>query len=79
MNVGFPSYVLFTDNGGEFANIKMDKLTSKLNLQVKFGPSYSPWSNGLNECNHALADLNIKKIIDEEKVDLSDSLVKAAT
>ena len=32
MNVGFPSYVLFTDNGGEFANIKMDKLTSKLNL-----------------------------------------------
>ena len=49
MNVGFSSQGFFADNGGEFANIKLDKLTSKLGLSVKFGPSYSPWSNGLNE------------------------------
>ena len=42
MNVGFPSQGFFADNGGKFANIKLDKLTSKLGLTVKFGPSYSP-------------------------------------
>ena len=48
MNVGFPSQGFFADNGGEFANIKLDKLISKLGLTVRFGPSYSPWSNGIN-------------------------------
>ena len=52
LNVGFPSVGFFADNGGEFANTKLDKLTSRLGLTVKFGPSYSPWSNGLNERNH---------------------------
>ena len=41
-NVGYPSVGYFADNGGEFANIKLDKLTSKLGLSVKFGPSNSP-------------------------------------
>ena len=57
----------------------MDKLTSKLGLSVKFGPSYSPGSNGLNEQNHASADITIKKLMEEHKVAMSDSLVKAAT
>ena len=43
MSVGFPSQGFFADNGGEFANIKLDELTSKLRLTVKFGPSYSLW------------------------------------
>ena len=60
MNVGFPSQGFFADNGGEFANIKLDELTSKLGLTVKFGPSYSLWSNHLNERNHASADITIK-------------------
>ena len=47
MSLGFPSYGHFADNGGEFSNIKLDELTSKLRLIVKFGPAYSPWSNGL--------------------------------
>ena len=78
MNVGFPSQEFFADNGGEFANIKLDESTSKLGFSVKFGPSYSPWSNGLNERNHASADITIKKLMEEQKVSLSDSLVKAA-
>ena len=78
INVGFPSQRFFADNGGEFANIKLDELTSKLGLSVKFGPSYSPWSNGLNERNHASADITIKKLMDEHKVSLSDPLMKAA-
>ena len=76
--VGFPSHGFFADNGGEFSNIKLDELTSKLGLTVKFGPTYSPWSNGLNERNHALADLTIKKLLEENKTALNDSLVKAA-
>ena len=35
MNVEFPSQGFFADNGGEFANIKLDELTSKLGLTVK--------------------------------------------
>ena len=76
-SVGFFSHGFFADNGGEFSNIKLDELTSKLGLTVKFGPAYSPWSNGLNERNHASADQTIKKLL-EEKTALNDSLVKAA-
>jgi len=79
MNVGFLSHGFFADNGGKFSTIKLDELTSKLGLTVKFGPAYFPWSNGLNDRNHAFADLTIKKLIEEKKVPLSDSLVKAAS
>ena len=48
MSVGFPSHGFFADNGGKFSDIKLDELTSKLGLTVKFGPAYSPWSNRLN-------------------------------
>ena len=73
MSVGFPSYGFFVDNGGEFSNIKLDDLTSKLEFTVKFRPTFSPWSNGLNKRNHALADLNIHKLI-EEKTALDDCI-----
>ena len=78
LNVGFPSVCFFADNGGEFANTKLDELTSKLGLTVRFGPSYSPWSNGLNERNHASADITIKKMMEDRKMPLTDALVKAA-
>ena len=41
-NFGYPSVGYFADNGGEFANIKLDELTSKLGLTIKFGLDYSP-------------------------------------
>ena len=50
----------------------MDKLTSTLDILVKFAPSY------LSERNHAPVDITIKKLMEEEKVALSDSLIKAA-
>ena len=68
MNVGFPSHGFFADNGGEFSRFKLDKLMSKLGLSIRFGPAYSPWSNGLNERNHASAHLTIKKMMEEGKV-----------
>ena len=78
--VGFPSEGYWADNGGEFANVKMDELCSKLNLRIKFGPSYSPWSNGINERNHASADITIKKLLSESGsgLKLNDDLVNAA-
>ena len=78
MNVGFPSQRFFADNSGEFANIKLAELTSKLRLTVKFGPSYYLWSNGINERNHASMDITIKNLMEEHKTPLTDSLVKAA-
>ena len=79
MNVGFPSHKFFADNGGEFSNIKLDELTSKLGPSIKFGPAYSPWSNGLKKRNHPSTDLTIKKLIEEKNVPLSHSLVKVAS
>ena len=78
MNLGFPTSGYFADNRGEILNIKLDELTSKLGISVKFIPAYSPWSNGINERNHASADLTIKKLMEEKKTVLTDSLVKAA-
>lgn len=78
MNLGFPSYGFFADNGGEFANLKLDELATKLGLTLKFGPAYSPWSNGINERNHASADITIKNLMEEKKTALMESLVKAA-
>ena len=77
MSIGFPSHEFFSDNGEKFSNIKLYELTSKLGLTVKFGPAYSPWSNGLNERNYASADLTIKKLLEEKKTALNnDSLIK---
>ena len=42
MNVRFPSQGFFADNRGEFANVKLDELTRKLGLSIRFGPVYSP-------------------------------------
>ena len=78
MNLGFPESGLFADNGREFANVKMDELTTKLGISVKFGPAYSPRSNGIIERHHASTDLTIKKTMEEKKSALTDSLVKDA-
>ena len=57
----------------------MDKVTSTTEISVKFVPTYTLWQNGLNERNHASADQTIKKLMEEKKIALNDSLVKAAT
>ena len=59
--------------------MKLDELTSKLGLSIRFGSAYLPWSNGINERNHASADLTIRKMMEENKTPLTYSLVKAAS
>ena len=78
MSVGFPTTGLFADNGREFANVKLDKLMSKLGLMVKFGPAFSPWSNGINKRNHTTTDLIVKRLMEEKRIPLSDYLIKVA-
>ena len=39
----------------------MDELVTKHGFSVKFGPAYSPWSNGINEQNRGISDSIWKK------------------
>ena len=75
--VGIPLIGFRADNGGEFMNMKMDELTSKLGISVKCGPTYSLLSNGSNKQNHTSADMTIKKMWEEKKFPTNDSIVKA--
>ena len=66
-NFGFPSIRFWSDNGTEFANIKLTELATKAGFEINYGPAYSPWSNGTNERNHASADIIVKKVMEEDK------------
>merc|ERR1712105_546205 len=67
MNMGYPTIGFWCDNGGEFRNAKMEEFVNKLGLKISFTPSYSPWSNGINERNHYSCDVIVKKIMEEDK------------
>ena len=45
---GIPSVGFYTDNGGEFGNVNIDKLIARLGITIRYGPAYSPWFNGIN-------------------------------
>lgn len=57
----------------------MVELVSKLGLNIQFGLEYSTWSNGINERNHASANITIMKLLENKKVQLSNVLVKVAS
>ena len=78
MNVSFFSIGFFADDRGDLANNKLDELTRKLGFTVRFGPVYSPWSNGLNKRNHTSPDVTIRKMMEDKKTSLLDALVKTA-
>merc|ERR1712114_77885 len=78
LSFGIPEVGFYADNGTEFKNIKMDEFISKLGISISYGSAYSPWSNGINERNHASRDLTIKKLMEEKKIGLTDDLVKTA-
>ena len=69
---GIPGIGYYADNGTEFKNIKMDELVSKLGISISYGSAYSPWSNGINERNHASCDLIIKKLLEDKNVEILD-------
>merc|ERR1712082_38466 len=75
---GIPGTGYYADNGTEFKNIKMDELVSKLGISICYGPAYSPWSNGINERNHASCDIKVNKLMEDNKTGLTDAVIKAA-
>merc|ERR1711867_74613 len=72
---GIPTLGYYADNGREFKNVKMDELVSKLGVNIRYGPAYSPWSNGTNERNHASCDITVKKILEDNKNKLTDIVI----
>ena len=45
----------------------MSELSNKFGFTVKYTPTYSPWSNGLNERNHFSADNTVRKVMETDK------------
>ena len=65
--LGYPTQGFWSDNGGEFRNSTMIEFVEKCQLTLRFGPSHSPWSNGLNERNHGVCDVIIKKAMQTDR------------
>ena len=70
--VGIPLVRFWADNGREFSKLKMDELTSKLGITIKFAPAYSSCRNGLNEHNYTYVYMNINKLLEIKKMSLND-------
>jgi hypothetical protein len=78
LRFGYPITGFCADNGPEFKNKELEELASKMGFKVHFGPTYSPWSNGLNERNHYSADVIVKKIMAMDKITLQKAVEMAA-
>ena len=75
---GAPQTGIWSDNGTEFANVKMQELCKVWKIRFAAGAPYSPWSNGLNERNHGSCDRVLEKIlIEDPKIDLQKAVTMA--
>ena len=53
------------DNGGEFNNEEYRDMCQNLNVEIMHTAAESPWQNGICERNHAVVDLCLEKILEE--------------
>lgn len=65
---GTPSKIL-SDNGGEFQNEQVRRMTEKWNIRIFATAAESPWSNGLCEKTVGLLKESMRKLKEEEGVD----------
>ena len=70
---GAPSKIL-SDNGGEFQNEKMRMMAEKWNIKLLATAAESPWSNGLCEKTVGILKESLRKMRDNEEVDLTIAL-----
>ena len=70
---GAPSKIL-SDNGGEFQNEKMRKMAERWNVKILTTAAESPWSNGLCEKTVGLLKESLRKMRDDEEIDLGIAL-----
>ena len=64
---GPPSRGFYADNGPEFNNKEFKAVSNRLGIKMMLGPSHSPWSNGKCERRHAVIDLMILKMMEDDK------------
>ncbi|CAG2235876.1 unnamed protein product [Mytilus edulis] len=73
-----PQKNFLADNGGEFANEIFRDMCANLNIDVMNTAKNSPWQNGICEHNHAVVDVCVAKILeDQPKLNLNVALVWA--
>ena len=70
---GAPAKIL-SDNGGEFQNEKVRMMAEKWNIKLLATAAESPWSNGLCEKTVGILKESLRKMRDDEKVDLTVAL-----
>ena len=76
---GAPRKVL-VDNGGEFDNKEYLDAMEQFNVEVCATAAYSPWSNGTCERNHAVVDLMVDKMLeDDENMNIQVALAYAVS
>ena len=75
---GYPTRGFFADNGKEFVNEDMRALCRRMDLNLKYSPAYSPWSNGGNERRHASVDATIVKLLEQSPTTPLEELLNQA-
>ena len=65
---------IFSDNGGEFQNEKVRKMAEKWNVKMLATAAESPWSSGLCEKTVGILKESLRKMRDNEEVDLGTAL-----
>ena len=65
---------IFSDNGGEFQNEKVRKMAERWNVKVLTTAAESPWSNGLCEKTVGIIKESLRKMRDDEEIDLGSAL-----
>jgi hypothetical protein len=76
---GLPERYFFSDNGGEFVNETMTNYLQQSGIRLKTTASFSPQQNGVNERNHASADILVTKFRqDYPNMSLQEAVHRAA-
>ena len=70
---GAPLKIL-SDNGGEFQNEKVRRMSERWNVKLLATAAESPWSNGLCEKTVGILKESLRKMRDDEEVDLAIAL-----
>ena len=45
---------------------------------MNYDPTDSPWSNEIERKNHASGEIIIKKLMEDKKIELTDTMIKTA-
>ena len=66
---------IMTDNGGEFSSDETQEVMSMLNVRLKTTAAESPFQNGLCERVHAVTDMMLSKLTEENQSTDSQTLL----